>query len=124
MGRVREYTCSSCNKVWRVHTGHGMEHAILKNVLDAFPTDIQQKIILDTKEEQFPYFEFNYRPAVCQECQNIIAIPVIHLHQSGHTYSSTCHDCHKAVVIQEEEAKLSCPFCKEIMSLREIGTWD
>ena len=108
MGRIREYTCSSCNKVWRVHTGHGMEHAILKNVLDAFPTDIQQKIILDTKEEQFPYFEFNYRPAVCTRCRKVLS----------------CPDCHKAVVIQEEEAKLSCPFCKEIMSLREIGTWD
>ena len=125
MGKICEYTCPSCNTIWSIHIGHGMEHAILENILDVFPTEVQKKIISDTKEEQFPYFEFNYYPAVCHECQNIVSVPVIHLYKSGHTYSSVCPDCGKPVDVQSENIGFLCPLCKEstLLSL-ETGTWD
>ena len=45
MGKICEYTCPSCNTIWSIHIGHGMEHAILENILDVFPTEIQKKCV-------------------------------------------------------------------------------
>lgn len=125
MGRINRFLCPSCRKTWQIQLGHGFRHALLENVLGAFPADIQEQILADVKGESFPSFEFQYRAAVCPKCQQVIAVPVIYLHQSGHIYSPACPDCGTSVQIKEEEEKLTCPRCGESSLIsEEVGRWD
>lgn len=125
MGRIHEFKCPSCEMSWQVFLGHGIGHAVLERVLDVFPADVQQKILKDTEGEQFPYFEFNYRPAVCRQCGKVVSVPVICLHQSGNTYASPCPECGASLTIQPEDEDLICPHCgKSTLSAEEVGIWD
>lgn len=125
MGRISKYICPSCNASWQIALGHGIGHAVLDSVLDLFPAKVRQNILSDTEGEPFPSFEFNYRPAICPQCQKVIPVPVIYLHQSGNTYSADCPDCNHHVTVRPKEAKLICPRCQEsALSAEDIGTWD
>lgn len=125
MGKISGFVCPSCHKSWEVQLGHGMGHAALESVLDEFPPDIRQKILADTGGEPYPAFEFNYFPAVCWQCQNIVAVPVIYLHQTGQTYTGACPDCGNSIAVQEEDAEILCPHCgKGALAAEEIGRWD
>lgn len=125
MGRISIFVCPSCDMSWEVRLGHGMGHAALESVLDEFPSDIRQNILADTGGEQYPAFEFNYCPAVCQQCQRVVPVPVIYLHQTGQTYTAACPDCGNSIAVQEEDAEILCPHCgKGILEVEEIGRWD
>ena len=125
MDRVNRFICPSCKMTWQIQLGHGFCHARLENVLDAFPADIQEKILADTKGEAFPSFEFQYKAAVCPKCRQVLSVPVIHLHQSGNTYAPACPDCGISVQIKEEEETLICPVCGESPLFSEdAGRWD
>lgn len=125
MGRISRFVCPSCDRSWEVRLGHGMEHALLENVLDEFPPDIRQKILTDTKGEQDPSFEFNYCPAVCWRCQKIAAVPLIYLHKAGRTYTAACPDCGNPVTVLAEDREPLCPCCgKGMLSAEETGRWD
>ena len=125
MGRISEFVCPSCNMSWEARLGHGMGHAALGSVLEVFPPDIQQKILADTEGEQYPAFEFNYCPAVCWQCQKVVAVPVIYLHQAGQTYTAACPDCGNSIAVQTEDGEILCPHCgKENLTVEEIGRWD
>lgn len=125
MGRISEFVCPSCNMSWEVQLGHGMGHADLESVLDEFPLDIQQKILADTEGEPYQAFEFNYCPAVCGQCQKVVAVPVIYLHQNGQTYMTACPDCGSSIALQTENTENICPYCgKSTLSAEEIGRWD
>ena len=125
MGIIQKFECPSCGTSWEVFLGHGMGHALIEDVLNVFPADIQEKILADTREEQFPSFEFNYRPAVCWQCRKVVSVPVTYLHQSGHTYSPDCPDCGASVMIPPEGKELICPQCgKSALSAEETGRWD
>ncbi len=125
MGRIRKYTCLSCNTSWQITLGHGIGHAVLKSVLDLFPPEMRLSILSDTEGEQIPSFEFNYRPAVCPQCRKVVSVPVIYLHRSGNTYSSACPDCGCHVSAETEETELICPCCKSsVLSAEDAGAWD
>ncbi len=125
MGRINEFTCSSCNTTWQVRLGHGLGHAMLESVLEEFSEENQQKILEDTEGEEFPSFEFQFRTAICQRCKNVVAVPVITLLQSGQTYFNGCPDCGNSVIIPEQGSEMSCPNCgKAALTEEEIGRWD
>lgn len=125
MGRISKFACPSCDMAWEVQLGHGMGQATLESVLDEFPANIRQKILEDTGDEQIPSFEFNYCPAVCRQCGKVVAVPVIYLHRTGHTYSAVCMDCGDAVTISSEDTELICPHCeKSKLAVDEVGRWD
>ncbi len=125
MGRISKFICPSCRTSWQVSLGHGMEHAVLENVLNAFPADIQQKILSNVKEEQIPSFDFGYQTAICRDCRDVISIPVIYLHQSGKTYFTDCPECKSPAVVYPENEELVCPRCgKGVLLSEEIGRWD
>lgn len=125
MGRISVFVCPSCDRSWEVQLGHGMGHAAFESVLDEFPPDIRQDILADTGGEQYPAFEFNYCPALCRQCQSVVPVPVIYLHQTGQTYTGACPDCGSSIAVQEEDARVLCPHCqKGILAVEEIGRWD
>lgn len=125
MGIIQKFKCPSCEMSWEVFLGHGMGHALIEDVLDVFPSDIRQKILADTQGEQFPAFEFNFRPAVCWHCRKVVSIPVIDLPQSGHTYFPNCPECGTSVSVRQEDEELICPHCgKSALSAEAAGRWD
>jgi predicted RNA-binding Zn-ribbon protein involved in translation (DUF1610 family) len=125
MGRISKFLCPSCNKSWQTTLGHGIDHAVLENILDIFPPEIQKSILSDIEGGQIPAFEFNYRPAVCTRCRKVLSVPVIYLHRTKKTYSSVCPDCGNDVTIQSEDEKLICPHCQNsALSVEDIGIWD
>ena len=48
MGRINRFLCPSCRMTWQIQLGHGFRHALLENVLEAFPEDIREKILADS----------------------------------------------------------------------------
>ncbi len=96
MGKIREFTCPSCQKSWRINVGHGLRHATLENVIQAFPPEIQQKIKETAAKEQLPLFEFHYSAALCAQCQAVVSVPVIRFLQTGKQYTGVCPDCGSA----------------------------
>lgn len=125
MGTIREFKCPSCYGTWRLRLGHGVMHGTLEHVLKAFPSDIQLKIFEDTKGDPAPLFNFNYRAAVCSECQDVVAVPVIYLHKTKHSYSSGCPECGSTSLIQKEDPQFICPQCKiSHLLAQNIGNWD
>ncbi len=125
MGRISEFVCPSCGMSWTVQLGHGMGHAALESVLDAFPEELQQKILADTEREQIPWFEFNYHPAACWHCRKVAAVPMIYLHQSGNTYTAPCPDCGNSAAVFNEDTQTLCPYCGNGgLSAEDVGRWD
>ena len=125
MGRINRFLCPSCRMTWQIQLGHGFRHALLENVLEAFPEDIREKILADTKGESFPSFEFQYQAAACAKCRQVLSVPVIHLHKSGSTDAPACPDCGSPVRIKQEEESLTCPRCGESpLTAQEMGRWD
>ncbi len=127
MGIIKEYKCSSCRKTWKLFTGHGMKHSTLNHILDIFPADLQVEILKDedVSGEFDSLFDFNYRPAICHQCQDIVAVPVLHFIESGHTYIAQCPECGNTVEFLEEDADTFCPKClKHRLSSQEAGHWD
>ena len=122
MGRITEYTCQSCGAAWRLQLGHGMGHASLEVVLEEFPEDIRQKILTDIREEEIPFFEFNYRPALCRQCGKMTSIPTVYLNRSGRTYVGRCPVCEEEA---ECLAEYRCPCCgKDSLAIDDVGFWD
>ncbi|MEY8377447.1 Trm112 family protein [Lachnospiraceae bacterium 56-18] len=125
MGRINRFVCPSCNASWQIALGHGIGHAVLEDVLELFPAEIRRNILCDTAGEQISSFEFNYRPAICQQCKKMVPVPVIYFPMSGKTYSSSCPDCNGSLTLQPEKAELICPRCgNSALSSEEIGLWD
>ncbi len=125
MGRITEFTCSSCGMSCQLFLGHGMGHGTLENVLQEFSADVQQKILADTEEEKIPSFEFSYRPAVCRQCRKVLSVPVIHLHRTRRTYFEPCPVCGKFVSILQDSEEVICPCCGEgILEKKDTGNWD
>lgn len=122
MGQIKEYSCFKCGSRWQTHIGCGMMHGVLNNVLSGFSDEVQNRIVEDTKDEEFPYFDFNYRTASCKQCGNIVAVPVIELLEKGKTYVGACPYCGSEA---ERSETPSCPRCGsgEVQSAN-IGYWD
>lgn len=127
MGIIQEYKCPACRKTWRLFVGHGMNHNTLDHVLEAFPANIRHKV-LETEgssKNLDSLFLFNYRPAVCRQCQDIVAIPVLRFPESGHLYISECPECGNTPELLEESVNAFCPKClKQNLSYKETGHWD
>ena len=124
MGVIREFRCPSCEKTWKLSTGHGMRHGMLGRVMEAFPQDIQRKIVEDVGKS-LPLFTFNYEAAVCGQCRELVALPVLQLMDSGHTYRGRCPRCGGEPELLEEDSRVLCPACeKDRLGVQDVGHWD
>lgn len=124
MGVIREFRCPSCEKTWKLALGHGMRHGMLGRVMEAFPQDIQRKIV-ENVGKSLPLFTFHYKAAVCGQCRNLVALPVLELIESGHTYIGRCPQCHGEPELVKEESEMICPGCQEArVCVQDIGHWD
>lgn len=124
MGVVREYRCPSCEKTWKLWIGHGMKHGMLGRVMEAFPADIQKKI-LEGAGRELPLFSFNYEASVCGHCGSVVAVPVLRLIESGQTYVGRCPECGGEAEPLGESARISCPGCRQaVLQVQDTGHWD
>ena len=126
MGIIQEYNCPTCRKTWKIFTGHGMNHSTLNRVLESFSMKIKAEILKENNISAGfePLFDFNYRPAICHQCQNIVALPVLRFIESGRTYTGECPECGNPAEILETTSAI-CPKClKQYLSCQETGHWD
>ncbi|MCI8727160.1 MAG: hypothetical protein HFG66_13755 [Hungatella sp.] len=125
MGIIKEFKCPSCHKTWRISVGHGRAHSTLKRVLGAFPPDIRKKIGEDAQKDPDPLFLFNYRASLCQQCQDILEVPVLDFIEPRQSYISPCPKCGGRTDIVEDERSVSCPRCRQaVLTVQETGHWD
>ena len=83
---------------------------MLGRVMEAFPQDIQRKIV---------------EAAACGQCRNLVALPVLELIESGHTYIGRCPQCYGEPELVKEESEMICPGCQEArVCVQDIGHWD
>lgn len=125
MGNISQFSCPDCRQAWRVNLGHGMNHAMLNTVLEAFSEQTRQKIVGCVGGRQILYFDFNYRAAVCSRCGNIVEIPVLKLPEIGETFVGECPECdHSAEIIKDGETPM-CPHCgAAALEETPLGHWD
>ena len=45
--------------------------------MGTFPKDIQKKIAVEVQGGQLPLFDFQYEEALCKNCQELVAVPVL-----------------------------------------------
>lgn len=125
MGVIRQYQCPSCRESWELCIGHGMKHGVLGRVIEEFPEDIRLKIVKDVQGRELPLFHFQYQAAVCGHCQDIVAIPVLQLLESGQSYVGRCPECGSEAKLTAEDSPVVCPGCgKALLDIRDTGRWD
>ena len=117
MGYIEQIACTSCGKSWELRTGCGMMHGQLENVLHMFPAEIIADIKASVGGQRFPYYDFNYKAAVCDNCKSIVSVPVLELPEA---YKS------KNALPKMLPADIqSCPHCgSEALLKGTIGLWD
>ncbi len=63
--------------------------------------------------------------AVCRQCRNIMAVPVLRLIETDQAYVGRCPDCGRETEILEEDSPITCPNCGAgEVEMQEIGRWD
>lgn len=125
MGIIRQFQCPSCQKIWRLCIGQGMRHGILGEVIKAFPEDIQREMVREIQGRPLPLFDFRYRAAFCQNCQEIMAIPVLRLTEEDRFYIGRCDNCEGEVTFLDKDSPVRCPVCGEdFLEVEDIGHWD
>lgn len=124
MGEIRKITCKACGKGWEIHTGSGLLHGTLENVVSAFPKMMRKGISGSVADMEFPIYDFAYQPAHCEYCCRIVSVPVFTPMEKV-SFIGGCPVCgHEAELIQNIK-KTVCPVCGQEM-LREdtVGMWD
>ncbi len=127
MGMIQTLTCPSCHESWEIATGQGILHSTLDRVLKVFPQDTQMEIRKEVQGQLIPVFHFHYSMAACSRCKNMVAVPVIHIPESGHTYTSLCPQCGTSANLEifDEDAVPACPRCGEgHLTVEDTGRWD
>lgn len=93
--------------------------------MEVFSEEIQKKIVDEAVGGRLPLFHFNYQTAVCRQCRNIVAVPVLRLIETDQAYVGRCPDCGRETEILEEDSPITCPNCGAgEVEMQEIGRWD
>lgn len=125
MGMICEWSCPACEAMWQLREGHGMNHALLNTVAEEFPPEMREEILAAAAGEKWPVFHFNFRPARCGECHNLVAAPWIQFPKTGKSWTGSCPVCDAMVKCDEEDDEVICPRCgQEELEYEEIGHWD
>ena len=125
MGMIRQLTCPSCHKTWQICTGHGMRHGTLGRVMEVFSEDIQREIAAGAAGGWLPLFHFDYRTAICGQCRDVVAVPVLRLIEKDQTYVGTCPVCGGEAEIFADDSPITCPSCQGgLLKIQESGRWD
>ncbi|MCI9594960.1 MAG: hypothetical protein HFG51_12655 [Lachnospiraceae bacterium] len=125
MGVIQQFSCPSCQKTWKLRTGHGIRHAALGQVMEVFSEDIQRKIVAEVTGGQLPLFYFGYQAAACEHCREMAAVPVLRLIESNQTFVADCPGCGSKVEVLEEDTLVNCPACQKAkLKEQDVGIWD
>lgn len=125
MGVLVKITCRSCGADWQRGIGSGMMHGNLEKVAGLYPEKIKQEILRCAEQEDFPSYDFEYRLASCDQCKEVVSVPVLTLKKSGMTYIGTCAQCGREAQLMEKTEKTPCPVChKASLKVEETGLWD
>lgn len=127
MGVLKELQCPSCYKKWRLCLGHGRKHSSLGRVMKLFPDPIQKQIAACKEGGALHLFHFQYQTAVCRQCQEMIAVPVLVLKEkeSGQTLTGTCPICGGEAELLDENSAITCPKCQKAeLDRQDVGLWD
>ncbi len=124
MGKIVRVACAACKREWQCMTGCGLSHALLENVVQEFPAQIEKKVMEETAED-FPVFEFGYCISICGGCGSIVSVPVVKLEESHAEYVGPCPVCQGAVTLIADISEAACPACGEkTLIAEETGRWD
>ena len=125
MGAVVKVFCESCHAQWNCHTGCGMQHGMLENIVSLFPKDVADTLMKYAGCDESPAFDFAFRLAVCRYCNGIVSVPVLKMLESGTQYMGICPDCGNEVGLIKDLTKKHCPVCKRsVLKTLETGRWD
>lgn len=125
MGVIERIACHACGYVWECRSGCGIMHGTIENVIRCFSEDTGQEIAGAVSRMEDPVFEFTYRPAVCQACGNIAAVPFLEFKKEGRHFQGECPFCGKSVKITEKIEQEKCPGCHQgPLEVRRTGFWD
>ncbi|MDE5937729.1 MAG: hypothetical protein K2H37_01435 [Lachnospiraceae bacterium] len=133
MGEVINVRCKACKKEWQCFTGNGLLHGRKETVLAAFSEKDRQQAQRLMEESKIPAYDFQYRLAVCGQCHNVVAVPVLRSADSEETVTGGCPLCGENIkdLCEEEQSvedwseKTACPVCKCMrMEAEESGQWD
>ncbi len=133
MGEIINVRCKSCKKEWQCFAGNGLLHGKKENILAAFSDKKRQQAEDLLLASKIPAYDFQYRPAVCGHCQNIVAVPVLQSMDSEEACVGLCPLCGKEIkdLCTEAEGvkgwskKTECPVCKsKALQAGDGGYWD
>ncbi|MBQ9436931.1 MAG: hypothetical protein IJU50_01220 [Lachnospiraceae bacterium] len=132
MGSIINYSCPECGKSWNLHIGQGMLSCDKSEVLKCFGEMKRQ--VLQQILEMHPFdWRFEHVPGGCQNCKNLVSVPVVHYGRSqpssafeSYKAQGNCSECgSEKIIFPTSMDKITCPFCgKGILSQREEGLWD
>lgn len=133
MGEIINVRCKACKKEWQCFAGNGLLHGKKESILAAYSEEKRQQAERMLEASKIPAYDFQYRLAVCEQCQNVVAVPVLHAAEGGETCVGLCPLCGSETKYlcaegQDMEVwcgKTACPVCKNKALLAEDGGyWD
>ena len=94
--------------------------------MGTFPKDIQKKIAVEVQGGQLPLFDFQYEEALCKNCQELVAVPVLRFMERQKTYLGKCPNCVSETgrLNLQEGPKADCPGCGGCLEIQDTGHWD
>ena len=125
MGEIVKMVCGKCGHGWQCRTGCGVTHARLDSVIPFFNEETQNNILRQTEKQKIPLFSFEYKPAYCYRCSDIVSVPVLQLIKEDASYIGECPKCSTTIEAEYLKEKLVCPICegRDFDVIRE-GLWD
>ena len=123
MGAIERIRCESCGRSWECKTGCGRLHGELDTVLKLFPEDIRTEVKKQVGQQMFPRFQFAYKTACCENCESVVAVPVLELTKLGLKYVGSCTKCQREISPVRIE-QMHCQVCvKEQIETKIVGIW-
>ena len=125
MGEIVKVTCRACGQSWQCQRGCGVGHARLKNVITYFNDRTQAEIQEWAQGEDYPLFDFDFQPAGCEKCRDIVSVPVLRLGKLEKDYIGECPKCGGVIKREKMPPTLTCPICgKQEFEIQREGLWD
>ncbi|MCM1123716.1 MAG: hypothetical protein NC416_14125 [Eubacterium sp.] len=125
MGTIRKITCSTCKNEWQCMEGCGLAHGRLTAAAGVFSEEVRRDIAGKVGDEKFPIFDFKYRISACDQCGNMVSVPVLNLMDHDAEYMGVCPVCGSTAGTAAYSDGTPCPSCgAETLTSEEVGHWD
>ena len=127
MGEIMKIHFNACRGEWECMTGCGLQHGRKENIIAAFQTEEQARVMKLLTQIPIPLYDFRYQIASCSFCHKPVSVPVLRSIENDEIYTGICPACgnQPQTPLPEDITDMTCPVCgNQALTADEVGHWD